>query len=102
LVPSGTGFLLASAEADGEAGTDVARTKVPLGVVEGVNGNIKALLRRGRGYRDLNYLLGKAQRLAATKTQFIAFTESRLKCGPRQILAQNLTFQIHVAARLSD
>ena len=47
------------------------RTKVPLGVVEAVNGNIKALLRRGRGYRDLNYLLLKAQRLAATKTQFI-------------------------------
>ncbi len=25
------------------------RTKVPLGVVEAINGNIKALLRRGRG-----------------------------------------------------
>jgi transposase len=49
------------------------RTKVPMGVVEAVNGNIKALLRRGRGYRDLNYLLLKAQRLAATKTEFFAF-----------------------------
>lgn len=49
------------------------RTKVPLGVVEAVNGNIKALLRRGRGYQDLNYLLLKAQRIAATKTEFIAF-----------------------------
>jgi transposase len=39
------------------------RTKVKLGVVEAVNGNIKALLRRGRGYRNLNYLLLKAQRL---------------------------------------
>jgi hypothetical protein len=28
-----------------------------------VNGDIKALLRRGRGYRDLNYLLLEAQRL---------------------------------------
>ncbi len=27
------------------------RTKVPMGVVEAVNGNIKALLRRGRGYK---------------------------------------------------
>jgi len=27
------------------------RTKVPLGVVEAVNGNIKSLLRRGRGYQ---------------------------------------------------
>jgi transposase len=49
------------------------RIKVPLGVVEAVNGNIKALLRRGRGYRDINYLLLKAQRLAATKTEFVAF-----------------------------
>ena len=48
------------------------RTKIPMGVVEAVNGNIKALLRRGRGYRDLNYLLLKAQRLAATKTEFLA------------------------------
>src|ERR1700756_4088375 len=48
------------------------RTKVPMGVVEAVNGNIKALLRRGRGYRDMNYLLLKAQRLAATKTEFLA------------------------------
>jgi hypothetical protein len=31
--------------------------KAPLGVVEAINGNIKALLRRGRGYRDINYLL---------------------------------------------
>ena len=52
------------------------KTKVPMGVVEAVNGNIKALLRRGRGYRDLNYLLLKAQRLAATKTEFIAFQKA--------------------------
>jgi transposase len=52
------------------------RIKVPLGVVEAVNGNIKALLRRGRGYRDLNYLLLKAQRLAATKTEFVAFQKA--------------------------
>jgi len=77
---------LAAAEADGEASTDVARSpggdlelrrsKVPLGVVEAVNGNIKALLRRGRGYRDLNYLLLKAQRLAATKAQFIVLQKA--------------------------
>ena len=52
------------------------RTKVPMGVVEAVNGNIKTLLRRGRGYRDLNYLLLKAQRLAATKTQFFVFQKA--------------------------
>jgi transposase len=52
------------------------RTKMPLGVVEAANENIKALLRRGRGYRDLNYLLLKAQRLAATKTQFIVLQKA--------------------------
>jgi hypothetical protein len=36
-------------------------------VVETVNGNIEALLSRGRGYSDLNYLLLKAQRLAVPK-----------------------------------
>jgi hypothetical protein len=38
-----------------------------MGVVESVNGNIKSLLRRGRGYKNLRYLLLKAQRMAATK-----------------------------------
>jgi len=52
------------------------RTKVPLGVVEAVNGNIKALLRRGRGYRNLNYLLLKAERLAATRTQLVVFQKA--------------------------
>ena len=48
------------------------KTKIPMGVVEAINANINALLRRGRGYRDRNYLLLKAQRLAATKTEFLA------------------------------
>jgi len=52
------------------------KTKVPLGVVEAINGNIKALLRRGRGYRDMNYLLLKAQRLAATKTEFLVLQKA--------------------------
>jgi transposase len=52
------------------------RTKVPMGVIEAVNGNLKALLRRGRGYRDMNYLLLKAQRLAATKTEFLVLQKA--------------------------
>ena len=52
------------------------RTKVPLGVVEAVNGNIKSLLRRGRGYKNLRYLLLKAQRMAATRTEFVIFTKA--------------------------
>lgn len=47
------------------------RTKVPLGVVEAVNGNIKALMRRGRGYSNLRYLLLKAQKMAASRTEFL-------------------------------
>jgi transposase len=52
---------LAATETDGEASRmlldhlegilNYCRTKVPMGVIEAVNGNIKALLRRGRGYR---------------------------------------------------
>jgi transposase len=52
------------------------RTKVSMGVVEAVNGNIKSLLRRGRGYQNLHYLLLKAQRMAVTKTQFVAFRKA--------------------------
>jgi transposase len=52
------------------------RTKVPMGVVEAVNGNIKSLLRRGRGYKNLHYLLLKAQRMAVTKTEFVAFKKA--------------------------
>jgi transposase len=52
------------------------RIKVPMGVIEAVNGNIKALLRRGRGYRDMNYLLLKAQRLAASKTEFLVLQKA--------------------------
>ena len=52
------------------------RTKVSMGVVEAVNGNIKALVRRGRGYKNLRYLLLKAQRLAATKTEFLVLQQA--------------------------
>ena len=50
--------------------------KVPFGVVEAVNGNIKSLLRRGRGYKNLRYLLLKAQRMAALKTEFVVFAKA--------------------------
>jgi transposase len=52
------------------------RIKVPMGVVEAVNGNIKSLLRRGRGYKNLHYLLLKAQRMAVTRTEFVAFAKA--------------------------
>jgi transposase len=52
------------------------RTKVLMGVAEAVNGNINTLLRGGRGYRDMNYLLLKAQCLAATKTEFVVLQKA--------------------------
>lgn len=48
------------------------RVKVRFGVVEALNGNIRTVLKRGRGYKNLRYLLLKVQRMAATKTEFIA------------------------------
>lgn len=52
------------------------KTRVRLGVVEAVNGNIKALLRRGRGYRNLRYLLLKAQRMAAMKLELVTLQKA--------------------------
>jgi transposase len=52
------------------------RVLVRFGVVEAVNGNIKALLRRGRGYKNLRCLLLKAQRLAAVKTEFLVLRKA--------------------------
>jgi transposase len=51
-------------------------TKVRFGVVEAINGNIKTLFRRGRGYKNLGYLLLKAQRMAVTKTEFIVLQKA--------------------------
>jgi len=45
-------------------------------VVEAINGNIKTLLRRGRSYKNLSYLLLKAQRMAVTKTEFIVLQKA--------------------------
>lgn len=48
------------------------RTKVRFGVVEAINANLKALIRRGRGYKNLRYLLLKAQRWVAIRIEFVA------------------------------
>lgn len=39
--------------------------KVPFGVVEAINGNLRAIIRRGRGYKDHEYLILKAQKSTA-------------------------------------
>jgi transposase len=52
------------------------RTKVPMGVVEAINGNLKTLLRRGRGYKNLRYFLLKAQRMAALTTDFVVLRKA--------------------------
>ena len=49
------------------------RTKVRFGVVESINSNIRLLINRGRGYKNLRYLLLKAQRMVATRTELVAF-----------------------------
>jgi hypothetical protein len=46
--------------------------QVRFGVVEAVNGNIRMLINRGRGYQNFRYLLLKAKRMAVTNTEFIA------------------------------
>ncbi len=39
--------------------------KLPFGVVEAINANIRAVIRRGRGYRDHEYLILKVQKSTA-------------------------------------
>ena len=46
--------------------------KVPFGVVEAINSNIRAMLRRGRGYRDHAYLLLKVQRVTVDSRRLYA------------------------------
>jgi transposase len=41
--------------------------KAPFEKVEAINGNIRAMLRRGRGYRDHEYLLLKVQKATASR-----------------------------------
>jgi transposase len=53
------------------------RTKVRFGVVEAINGNIRMLINRGRGYKNMGYLLLKAKRMAVTNTEYIAFQKVR-------------------------
>ena len=40
--------------------------------VEAVNGNIRMLINRGRGYQNLRYLLLKAKRTAVSNIEFVA------------------------------
>jgi transposase len=53
------------------------RTRVRFGVVEAINGNIRMLINRGRGYKNMHYLLLKAQRMAVTNTEYVAFQKLR-------------------------
>jgi len=45
--------------------------KVPFGKVEAINGNIRTMLRRGRGYRDHEYLLLKVQNASAERRRLL-------------------------------
>ena len=41
------------------------------------NGNIRMLINRGRGYKNMRYLLLKAKRMAVTNTEYVAFQKIR-------------------------
>ena len=53
------------------AGAPESGVKVRFGVVEAINGNMKWIMRRVRGYGNLRYLLLKAQHMAASRTEFM-------------------------------
>ena len=45
--------------------------------MEAINGNIRILINRGRGYMNMRYLLLKAKRIAVTNTEYVAFQKIR-------------------------
>jgi hypothetical protein len=45
--------------------------------VEALNGNIRMLINRGRGYQNVRYLLLKAKRQAVTNVEFIAVSKMK-------------------------
>ena len=65
------------------------RTKVPFGVVEAINGNIKTLLRRGRGYKNLRLSVAEGPTHGGHQDRIHRSSESSLKCGSLRILVQN-------------
>ena len=72
------------------------RTKVRFGVVEAINGNIRMLINRGRGYKNLRYLLLKAQAHGRDQHRIRRFSEnqeSRVECHLLRILAQSPKFR---------
>jgi transposase len=53
------------------------RTKVRFGVVEALNGNIRMLINRGRGYKNVRYLLLKSKRMAVANIEFVVVHQTR-------------------------
>ena len=46
-------------------------------MVEALNGNIRMLINRGRGYKNVRYLLLKAKRMAVTNAEFVEFQQAK-------------------------
>ena len=57
------------------------RTKVPLGVVEAVNGNIKTLLRRGSRLQEPPLSAAEGTADGRDEDRICGFQESGMKCG---------------------
>ena len=65
------------------------RTKVPFKRAEAINGNIKTLLRRGRGYKNFGYLFAQGPTHGGQQDRIHRSSESWVKCASLRILVQN-------------
>jgi hypothetical protein len=61
-------------------------TKVRFGVVEAVKGNIRMLINRGRGYKNLRYLLLKAKRVAVSGVNYFFGLTTTISPDQRRLL----------------
>ena len=72
-------------------------TKVRFGVVEAVNANLRLLINRGRGYKNLRYLLLKAKRMKLAI--LLALVEFALCAATKPRASRIASFMLRTIAR---
>jgi hypothetical protein len=77
------------------------RMKVRMDVVEAVNGNIKTVLRRGRGYTKSTLSVAQSAARGGDTHRICRFQESRVNVASCRILAESRSIDFR-AARLAS
>jgi hypothetical protein len=76
------------------------QVKVPLGVVEAINGNIKTLLRRGRSYKESALSAAEGPAPGRNQNRIRGLQKSRMNRTFHQFLAQSLKINLLRSIRI--